>query len=382
MIIQRKICFFTSTRADYYLLKPLLSKAKLDTVIDSRLIVTGTHLLENFGYTVDLIKEDGFDVDFQIFLSTDKQDSTAVIVSSMGESLIQYSDLFSRYRPDLVVILGDRYESLVFAYACHLFRIPIAHIHGGELSYGSFDDSSRHAISKLSFLHFPIAEVYKKRIVQMGEEANRVFNVGALAVENILTTKAMSNKEISQRLNLELEGKYFLITFHPETSEITDPLNQVKEITRALSAFPDYKVIWTSANADPQGIMINNYLESIDAPNISLVKNLGDLYLPVLRNSSLVIGNSSSGIIEAPILAVATVNLGSRQDGRYRTTSIFDSKIQSDTIISNINVALQFSYDSVDHPYGNGNSSEKILDIIKNFDLTSNKKVFFDLELL
>ncbi len=305
----------------------------------------------------------------------------------MGLGMVQYSNILSRLRPDLVVLLGDRFEMMSFGTATHIFGIPIAHIHGGELTYGAFDDAIRHCITKMATLHFAATEDYKKRIIQMGEQPGSVFNVGALAVDNVLMTPQKTTKELAHTLKIPLEENYFLITFHPETKGNDNVVGQLEALFNALDAFPGHQILWTSSNADPKGRKINEIvlqkMISQDKRYFS-AENLGNLYLSALKNARVIIGNSSSGIIEAPIVGTPTINIGNRQEGRIRTPSIIDCNFNPEDIRQSIKRAIspEFTEDvnKKDHPYGTGKTVQKIVEILNHHNFQNNsKKIFYEI---
>lgn len=373
-----KLCVFSAGRSDYFLLKPLLKKINENNECSLKLVTGNMHSSKEFGNTCQLIKADGFHVDHQMRHFEKSGDNQAALFS-MSKDLDQYSRILSEMKPDVCVLLGDRYEVLAFAVACHILRIPIAHIHGGELSYGSFDDASRHAITKLAQIHFPATEEYRNRIIQMGERPDTVVNVGALAVENIQEEKDLSIEEISRKLKIKLRNQYFLITLHPETDYHKDDAGNVSVLVEALKNFPEYDVIWTISNADPNGHYINEVLSKTEGYH--LIDNLGDMYIPVMKQAKAVIGNSSSGIIEAPIAGIPTVNIGNRQDGRHRTASIVDAQWSIKSISQAIkSISQNKALDSDAHPYGLGASSDKILTAILSNSHSSQKK-FYDISI-
>lgn len=380
-----KICVFTAARSDYFLLCPLLRKLSSTKDIVFQLVVSGMHMSPEFGETWKLIEKDGFPISEKISMLL-SGDSSKDTVASMGMGMIKFSETLSHLAPDICIILGDRFEMMSFATSCHILGIPIAHIHGGELTYGAFDDAIRHCITKMATLHFPAAEEYRKRIIQMGEHPSTVFNVGALAVENIVRN-AYKKSDIENVINIKLKEKYFLVTLHPETKGNLEVEFQLTSLCKNLSQFEDYQVIWTISNADPAGKAINEFLKTYyQKGQIHLIDNLGSLYLSVLKGASAIIGNSSSAIIEAPILGIPTVNIGSRQDGRLRSPSIVDCDFTEGNISKAIKTVLseEFLADSKnqDHPYGNGNTSEQIIRILKEFNFKENyQKKFFDINI-
>jgi UDP-hydrolysing UDP-N-acetyl-D-glucosamine 2-epimerase len=385
---KKKICVFTCARSDYFLLRPLLNELqKQSDHIDLQLIASGMHTSKEFENTWNLIEADGYPITEKTSMLVSSDDSAAT-VTSMGLGMIQFSSILSRLKPDLVVLLGDRFEMMSFATAAHVFGIPIAHIHGGELTYGAFDDAIRHCITKMATLHFAATDNYKKRIIQMGEQPTSVFNVGALAVDNILTAPEKTTKELADALKIPLEENYFLITFHPETKGRDDVEGQLEFLFRALDAFPEHQILWTSSNADPMGRKIN---EIVSQKGVSQEKrffsvgNLGSLYLSTLKNARAIVGNSSSGIIEAPILGIPTVNIGYRQEGRIRTPSIIDCSFSVQDISQSIKRAISPEFaegvNKKSHPYGTGKTAQKIFQILKHYNFQNNsEKVFYEIE--
>ncbi len=380
----KRICVLTATRAEYGLLKVLIEKLHQDSDFDMRLAVTGTHLSPEFGMTVREIENDGMPIDkkIEILLSSD----TPIAVSkSMGLAMISFAEYFDESRPDALVILGDRYEALAVCCAAMNTRIPIFHLYGGEITEGAVDDAIRHCITKLSYLHFTSTEEYRKRVIQLGEEPNRVFNVGALGVENALSAKKMSQDELEESIGWILGDSYAVLTYHPVTLDETPPEEQVCELLKAVEAFPQINFLATKANADAGGRAINEMLHQYSKTygNLRTVDSLGmRRYLSAVRHSKFVIGNSSSGIIEAPALGVPTVNIGDRQKGRARGKSVIDCPAESKAIIAAINEALKADLEAVDDTYGNGNTSGKIVEIMKSV-LTGRidmKKRFYELQ--
>ena len=360
----KRVCIVTGTRAEYGLLKPLAEKIQKDKDLQLQLIATGMHLSPEFGYTYKQIIEDGFHIDekVEILLSSD---TSVGISKSTGLALISFSEVFARIKPDIVVILGDRYEMLAVAIAAMLSNIPIAHLHGGETTEGASDEAIRHSISKMSYLHFTSTEMYRKRIIQLGENPERVFNVGAMSVEII--------KKINLLTKTELEKE--LLTFHPTTLENDASEQQIKELLKAIEKFDDINVIFTKANSDKDGRIINSLIDEFvkSHPERCLsFDSMGQLrYLTAMKYCSFVIGNSSSGIIEAPILGVPTINIGDRQKGRIQTKSIINCQCIEHEIIEAIKRVVSKEFKdhnkNIDNPYGNGHSSDTIVRVIKNF---------------
>ena len=385
----KKVCVITGTRAEYGLLKPLIHKIKKDNELKLQLVVTGMHMSSEFGLTYREIEQDGFEITErnEMLLSSDTSNG---ITKSIGLGIIGFADIFTRIMPNIVVILGDRYESLAAAIAAMIHRIPIAHIHGGELTLGVLDDAIRHSITKMSTLHFVSTEEYKKRIIQLGEEPERVFYVGALGVENIKTQKLMSKEELSKDIGFSLEMPYVLVTFHPATLENNTSCEQFENLLAALDRFRQYRIIFTKANADVDGRIINLKIDKFIKDNINRAVAFTSLgmtrYLSALRYCEMIIGNSSSGIIEAPSFNVLSVNLGERQLGRVRATSIIDCGNSIDEISKAIKMAKVWKREgklnSCINPYSKEGTSENIFYEIRKY-LQQDKSVvkkFYDIK--
>ena len=323
-----RICVVTATRAEYGLLRPVIKGMMNNPDFEVSLVVTGMHLSPEFGLTYREIENDGIPISkkIDILLSAD---SPSAISKSMGLALISFGEYFSENNFDMVLLLGDRYETLAVACAAVNARIPIAHMHGGEITEGAVDDAFRHAITKMSYLHFTSTEAYRKRVIQMGENPDRVFNVGSTGIENIENVDLLSRDELSQELGMNLSKDYAVVTFHPVTLENYTAEEQINELLEAIDEFSDMSFIITKANADQNGRIINSILEKYaeDHINARVYDSLGmRRYLSALKYASMVIGNSSSGIIEAPSFRIPTVNIGDRQKGRVRADSVIDCK--------------------------------------------------------
>ncbi|NRT73695.1 UDP-N-acetylglucosamine 2-epimerase [Clostridium beijerinckii] len=385
----KKICIVTGTRAEYGLLRPLIKRINEDKDLILQLVVTGMHLSPEFGSTYNEIIKDGFEITekVEMLLSSDTEVGTS---KSMGLAMISFSELFERIKPDMLVVLGDRYEIFAVASVSMIFRIPIAHIHGGETTEGAIDEAMRHSITKMSYLHFTSSEVYRKRVIQLGEEPSRVYNVGAIGEECIKTLEFMDKKSLERDLGIEFDGKVGILTFHPTTLENNSSEEQFKNILEALEEIKELKIIFTKSNSDANGKVINKMIEEFVLNNPKkcvAFTSLGQLrYLSAMKYCDVVIGNSSSGVIEAPILCKPTVNIGDRQRGRVQVDSIVDCKPIKDEIIISIRKVLskEFSdklYKSKD--WSNEiYTSKKIASIIKEY-LTNEeiniKKKFYDL---
>ncbi|MGV8982704.1 UDP-N-acetylglucosamine 2-epimerase [Clostridium sp.] len=385
----KKISILTATRAEYGLLKPIIREMKEISNFDVRVVVTGAHLSPEFGLTYKEIEQDGIEIDekIEILLSADTPSS---ISKSMGLAMISFADYFSRLNPDMLIVLGDRYETLAVCCAAMNQRIPIVHLYGGETTEGAVDESIRHAITKLSYLHFTSTEEYRRRVIQLGEQPNRVFCVGAIGIENILNEKLMSKVELEKSINIILDKPYTVITFHPVTLEANNSAKQFKDLLDACKNHEDMKFIFTKANADANGRVINQLIDDFVKENENSVAfiSLGMVrYLSAVKYSSMVIGNSSSGLVEAPSLGVPTINIGDRQKGRLQADSVINCKPTTEEIDKAITLALTKESKDKAHntinPYGDGNTSKKIVDVIKDFLLNDKidlKKKFYDCE--
>ncbi len=383
----RRIAVITGTRADYGLLYWLIHDLHRAEDISLQLIVTGMHLMTEFGHTVDVIERDGFPVAARVDLQL-SSDSPQAVAHAMGVGMIGFTDALSRLAPDMVVILGDRFEMLAAASAAFTLRVPIAHIHGGEVTEGALDEGFRHAITKLSAVHFTAAEPYRQRVIQMGEQPDRVFNVGAPGLDHVRRTPLLNRADLEAALDFRLGALNFLITFHPATLDTEDAVSQCRQLLAALDAFPDAHIVFTLPNADPGGRAIIPELEAYVARHpdrCRLYASLGQLrYLSLMRQVRVVIGNSSSGIIEAPTFGAATVNIGDRQKGRLRARSVIDCIAErlsiEDAIARALDPAFQSLLPTMENPYGVGDASGRMLAVLRSVDLAElGRKPFFDL---
>lgn len=386
--MKHKICVITGSRAEFGLLKPLLVKLSESNHFELRLVVTGSHLSKAFGDTQNEIESIGLTITARIPIPLDG-DSKAEMAKATGVALIAFTDYFAGNRPDILVVLGDRYEIFAAATAAAMLGIPIAHIHGGETTEGAVDEFLRHSITKMSYFHFVACEEYRRRVIQLGEEPDRVFNVGALGVENIVRLPEMSMHELQTSLGFELEGKkYSVVTYHPVTMESDTQKNQLYEIIQAMDAFPQMKYIITKANADAGGRLINEIWEkeAKTRENWLVISSLGvRRYLSSLKHAEMIIGNSSSGIIEAPALKVPTVNIGDRQKGRKMAESVLCCEPLFSEIIAAMKKAMTPEFKAIVagavSPFGDGNTSERILTILLKLlsgDICI-KKTFYDI---
>ncbi|MBR4470669.1 MAG: UDP-N-acetylglucosamine 2-epimerase (hydrolyzing) [Erysipelotrichaceae bacterium] len=380
-----KICAVTTTRADYGIMRPLLLKLNKADWADLVLAVTGTHLLKQFGNTVKEIEKDDLKIDKKISIMSKANDNPVETGNIMSKTVSKFTEYFEESKPDVVLLLGDRFETFEVAAAATVCRIPVIHIAGGETTEGAIDEVFRHSITKMSYLHLASTEAYKNRIIQLGEDPKRVFNTGALGVENVLNVKCLSKDELSEQLNFDLEKPYAVVTFHPVTLENNSAIQQLNELLKVLHKHQEMNFIITKANADLAGEQINAQLDkfALKNKNCIVVSSLGTLkYFSAIRYSECVIGNSSSGIVEVPSFGKPTINIGDRQKGRIQSNSVINCKPIESDIEKALNKALKFKKEVV-NPYGDGKTSDKMVKIIKKtfygkeIDL---KKVFYDLE--
>lgn len=381
----KKISLVTATRAEYGILHPLMERLLSCAKWETQIVVTGTHLEKAFGYTCREIEQDNIPIYRKIRI-TEKGDDAYAVSRTMANALCGFGEYFREERPDLLIILGDRTELLAIAAAAMNEQIPIAHLHGGELTQGAVDECVRHALTKMSYLHFASAEAYRNRIIRMGEEPSRVFNVGALGVENILRERLLSQQELKIAADFPVERQYAVVTFHPVTLERGTAESQVGELLAAMKQRRDLFFLITKANADAGGGRINELMEKgiRGCDNMKLVASLGmKRYLSALKYAKFVLGNSSSGIIEAPALGIPTVNIGDRQQGRMMADSIVNCEPEYESILTSIDRALEIGAAGIvfENPYGDGHTSEKIVSIIEQYMSLGHidlKKKFYD----
>lgn len=381
----KKVAVVTATRAEYGILRPLIFRLRKEREFQLQVIVTGTHLSEKYGDTQEEIENDGVEVFRRIPIL--KDGNTPYDISlTMANALQGFALYFKEEKPDMVVVLGDRTEILGVCTAAMNERVPIAHLHGGEVTEGAVDDCVRHAITKMSYLHFPATEVYRKRIIQLGEEPERVFNVGALGVENILHVPLLSYQEICEQIGIPKGEDYAVMTFHPVTLENETAREQTEELLRAIEQEKNRFYLITMANADAGGDIVNDMLRRFAAKmkNVKLVASLGMIrYLSAVKYSRFVLGNSSSGIIEAPALGIPTVNIGDRQKGRLMADTIISCAPKEEDIVAAMRLADMTEH-KVSTIYGDGNTAEKIVEVMKDFllhDKINLKKTFYDMEI-
>ena len=384
--MKRKICVVTSSRAEYGLLRPLIELIKKDGNLECQLIVTGMHLSPEFGLTYKEIEKDGFPINKKIDISLNS-DTPVGISRSMGLAMMGFAEAYKALSPDIIVVLGDRFEFLSVVSAALVSNIPVAHIAGGEVTEGALDDSVRHSITKMSHLHFTILEIYRRRVIQLGEDPDRVFNVGALGIDSIKKLKLLSMEELKNRLNIKFTKHNLLVTFHPVTLEPNTAGFQFQNLLNALNELKDTNIIFTKANADTGGRLINKMIDAyVSRNNTKAIEftSLGQLkYLSMMQFVDAVVGNSSSGIVEAPSFKICTINIGDRQKGRIMPKSVINCEPTRKSIIKAFgklySKKFQKNLKNVINPYGDGNAAKKIKYILKSYKIDSIlKKHFYD----
>jgi UDP-N-acetylglucosamine 2-epimerase (non-hydrolysing)/GDP/UDP-N,N'-diacetylbacillosamine 2-epimerase (hydrolysing) len=372
----RRICVFTATRAEYGLLQPLLGELADAPDVELQLIASGTHLSPEFGLTYRQIERDGFRIDAKVEMLL-ASDTAVGVTTSLGLGTIGVAHALDRLRPHVLVVLGDRYETLSAAQAALIARVPVAHIHGGEVTEGAFDDAIRHAITKMAHLHFAAAEPFRRRIIQLGEDPALVHTVGAPGLDTIRTLPLLDRPAVEAELGVCLPTPSFLVTYHPATLSPTPPDKAVAALLDALDAFPHAGVVLTRPNADPHGRTISDAIDAYAAARrerVAVFTSLGQLrYLSTLKHVDVVVGNSSSGLIEAPALHTPTVNVGDRQRGRLFADSVVSCGETSDEIAEAIRTTLSPGFrarlPAVRSPYGDGQAAPRIAEILRTADL-------------
>lgn len=385
----RKICIITGTRAEYGLLKRLMKLIDKDDELQLQLIVTNMHLSPEFGLTYREIEKDGFRIDkkVQMLLSGDTSNA---IVKSVGLGIIGFADAYEELRPDLLVVLGDRYEILAAVSAALFYKIPVAHIHGGELTEGAYDDAIRHSITKMSHLHFTAMEEYKNRVIQLGEEPGRVFNVGALGIDSIKHLELLSRGELENSLGFRFDQQTILVTIHPETLGTDDSGPQCRALLNVLERMPKLRIIFTLPGADTGGRCIISFINGFVERNqerAMVILSLGQLrYFSVLKFVAAVVGNSSSGIIEVPSFGIPVLNIGMRQRGRLAPSGVVNADGTEQSIEAGIQKVLSADFmeetKGIQNPYEKENTAENIVGILKTFQLNELvRKSFYDLKI-
>ena len=385
--MKRKICVVSTSRADYGLLFWLLKEIEKSRFLELSLVLSGSHLEERLGLTYKEIERD-FKHFYKVPLGLENDDETALCLA-FSAGVAGFSKVLEQIKPDIMVLLGDRYEMLSAGIAGMLRAVPLAHIHGGESTQGAIDEEIRHALTKMSHIHFCATSLYKRRIIQLGENPARVYNVGGLGVENIKRLELLSKKDFENSIGFKLGKKNILVTFHPQTIEKKSASKEFSQILNALDSLKDTHFIFTGANADNGGKIINEMAQSYCLKNQEkaiFVMSLGQLrYLSAIKHADIVLGNSSSGISEAPSLKKATINIGNRQKGRIKAPSIIDVKCDKSKILKAIKKAyskdFQAKLKSVKNPYGSGFASKKIIKVLENIKLNGIlQKKFYDLD--
>lgn len=383
----KKVCVVTGTRAEYGLLYWLMKEIEDDKELELQLIATGMHLSPEFGLTYkEIEKEFKIDKKIEMLLSSD---TSVGISKSMGLAQISFAEAYEDLRPDVVIVLGDRYEILSAVSASMIARIPIVHLSGGETTESAFDEAIRHSITKMSHLHFTATEEYKNRVIQLGEHPNRVFNVGGMGIENIKRLELLSREGFEESIDFKLNKKNILVTFHPVTLENSTAKEQFQELLDAIDELEDTNIIFTKANSDTDGRIINQMIDEYVIKNsfksISFI-SLGQLrYLSALQYVDAVVGNSSSGLAEAPSFKMGTINIGDRQKGRIKAESVIDCKSNRIAILDAFDKLYSIEFQNIllniQNPYGDGCASQKIVKVLKNVNLNNIlKKSFYDIK--
>jgi len=382
----KKICVVTGTRAEYGLLRWVMESIRQSPELELQLIATGMHLSPEFGMTVEAIEADGFKIDrmVEMLLSSDTE---VGVTKSMGLGMIGFADALAELKPNLMLVLGDRYEIFAAAASAMIARIPIAHLHGGEATEGLIDEPIRHSITKMSHLHFVAAEEYRRRVIQLGEQPENVFNVGGLGIDNILRLKLLARDELEEALNFKLRKRNLLITFHPVTLEQNTSAQQMDELLAALAELKDTGLVFTMPNADTEGRVLFDKIKEFCAehPQARAYSSLGQLrYLSCIQHVDGVVGNSSSGLAEVPSFKKGTINIGDRQRGRLRAASVIDCEPDQDSIRNALkrlySAEFQAQLSAVENPYGNGGASGAIVRRLESQSLDNLlKKRFYDL---
>lgn len=385
--MKRKVCVITGSRAEYGLLRWVMQAVEENEELELQLIVCGMHLSEEFGSTLTEIENDGFKISCKVDI-LDSTDSSFGVISAMSRGLVGFAKAFDSLNPDVIVVLGDRFEIFSAVTAALITKIPVAHLHGGEKTIGAFDDALRHCITKMSHLHFVATQEYKNRVVQLGENPATVFVVGGLGIENLNRLVLLSKFQLEKALNLKFANKSLLVTFHPVTLDEITPLKQIHELLEALDDLEDTTLIFTAPNADPGGSIIRKQIEKFvkKKSNAHYFASLGQLkYLSCLAQVDGVVGNSSSGILEAPSLKKGTINIGDRQKGRTQSSSIINCIPNKKDILFAIETLYSEKFQKglaeTVNPYGIGNPSKEVTRVLKSISLKDIiKKEFYDVQ--
>ena len=384
----RKICVVTGTRAEFGLLRWLMQEIQIEPELELQVLATGMHLSPEFGLTYREIEQAGFVINAKVEMLL-SADTTTAVTKSMGLGLISYADVYERLAPDLIVVLGDRFEIFAATAAALIAGIPVAHLHGGETTEGAFDEAIRHSITKMSHLHFVAAEEYRRRVIQLGEQPETVFLVGGLGIDAIKRIKLLDRETLEKSLDFKFGPRNLLITFHPVTLEgQNSSVQQMAELLAALDELDDTHLLFTMPNADTGGrelaAMVNKFAAT--RQNVRVYSSLGQLrYLSCMKHVDAVVGNSSSGLAEAPSMGIATINIGDRQKGRLSASSVINCEPTQLSISGALSAVFEPSFRSTlmstNNPYGSGGASQKIVEIIRKHELHGLlKKSFFNLD--
>ena len=384
----RKICVVTGTRAEYGLLSRLMRLIKESDQTELQIIATNMHLSPKYGNTYQEIEKDGFVIDKKIPILNEEKDDANATIKSMAKALSGFADAYDELKPDLVVVLGDRYEILAAATAALIECIPIAHIHGGEITEGAYDDAIRHSITKMSHLHFTSTEEYRRRVIQLGEQPERVFYVGALGVENITSIPLMAKEEVEESIGFMIDRNTILVTYHPVTLSRVDVKTLIKDFLSALQERTNLRIVFTMPNSDNGGSIISKEIEQFVARNNDRAicfKSLGiKRYLSLMKQVSAVVGNSSSGILEAPSFRIPTLNIGDRQTGRVAAESVYNCAPDRVSILTGLDFIFSDAFKEkaaqAVNPYDKSGTAEAIYNVIKSYPLNQlEHKHFFDI---
>lgn len=375
----------TGSRAEYGILRGLMKAIKDDSELTLQVLATNQHLSKLQGETYKEIERDGFTIDYKVYMADDEApDNANTTAKSVSRGVSGFADAFDVLKPDLLLILGDRYEMLAVASTALIYKIPIAHLHGGEITEGAFDDAIRHAITKMSHLHFTSTEVYRKRVIQLGEQPERVFNVGALGVENIMKNDFMSKAELEQSLDFQITDNCFLCTYHPVTLSTMSSEMQVLNLLQALNDYKDYHIIFTYSNSDTNSQIIIKRIQEYVNRNpgrCMFIPSLGQRrYFSALKYVKAVIGNSSSGIIEVPSFGIPTLDIGDRQRGRIAADSVIHCSYSTEEINKGLKKVVSYGPKKIENPYYKEGTCDAILRVIKSYPLDKLvQKHFYDL---
>ena len=383
-----RICVATGTRAEYGLLSPLMTAIKNEPGWQLQVLVTGAHLSSEFGLTYQAIEKDGFTIDkkVEMLLSSDTPSS---VVKSMGVGMLGYADALQQLQPDMLVILGDRYEMLSIASSALIFNIPIVHIHGGEITEGAYDDAIRHSITKMSHIHFASTEEYRKRIIQLGENPDFVHNVGAIGVDFITDLPQINKEALEKELKIQFKKYNYQVTFHPSTLDRASPESQFRVLLDAIDEQEDSFFIFTKSNADTGGRIINHMIEEYvqkNAAKSAAFSSLGNkTFLQLVKECDAIVGNSSSGILEVPSLKTATINIGDRQKGRIQAETVINTDVDRDAILNAFEMVkdenFRYKVRHAQNPYGEGNTAKQMIEVLRTVNLNDfQTKKFFDLK--